>query len=144
MNLRNLMLLSGGLAFSLSIPAAAFAESAVLTATLSGANETKGGDPDGSGSFSGEVDTETGDVCYKLSADDIGDAVAAHIHEGAAGADGKPVTALDVTGPDDDLCIALEPATLQLIVANPENYYVNVHSKDFPAGAIRGQLTKGE
>ena len=62
-----------------------------LEATLGGANETGGGDPDGTGSFSGEFDTETGDVCYVLTAGKVAKPTAAHIHEGAAGSDGKPV-----------------------------------------------------
>lgn len=139
-NMRNLMLVGSGLALSLSLPAAAFAEAVVLTATLDGAGEKKGGDPDGSGSFTAEIDTETGDVCYILAVENIGDAMAAHIHKGAAGKDGRPVAAIDVTGPDDDLCIAVEPETLERIVATPGGYYVNVHTKDFPAGSVRGQL----
>jgi len=140
MTMRNLILAGSGLALSLSFSGAALADAVIATAVLDGAGETKGGDPDGSGSFSAEIDIETGDVCYMLSVDDIGSVSAAHIHKGAAGKDGKPVTAIDVTGPDDDLCIALEPTTLEEIIAAPANYYVNVHTADFPAGAIRGQL----
>ena len=30
------------------------------------------------------------------------------------------------------------------ILANPEDYYVNVHNAEFPSGAIRGQLQVAE
>lgn len=124
------------------VPAAALAEPVTFVATLGGANETGGGDPDGVGTFSGEIDAETGDVCYVLSADKIGKPVAAHIHAGAAGTDGAPVVTLEVTGPDGDMCLAAEPDALKPIVAAPEGFYVNVHTADFPKGAVRGQLSK--
>ena len=123
-------------------PAVALAGTVTLVATLNGANETGGGDTDGTGSFSGEIDDETGDVCYVLSADNIGKPVAAHIHAGAAGTDGAPVVTLEVTGPDGDMCLAAEPDALKPIVASPGDYYVNVHSAEFPKGAVRGQLSK--
>jgi hypothetical protein len=138
--MHKLMLAGGSLALSLSFPATAFAQPVMLNATLSGANETKPGDPDGSGSFAAEVEIATGDVCYTLDVSDIGEAMAAHIHKGIAGKDGKPVASLQVTGPDDDLCMAMEPTLLEKIAAAPGAYYVNVHTKDFPAGAIRGQF----
>ncbi len=134
----------GGALLALSFPAAANAEPVVLTATLDGASETGGGDADGTGSFIGEFDTETGDVCYTLSVSGLGDVMAAHIHEGAAGKNGKPVVTIEVTGEDEDLCIAAEPDALKPIVAAPGDYYVNVHTADLPKGAIRGQLAAEE
>ena len=41
------------------------------------------------------------------------------------------------------MCIAVEPEKLKPIVANPAGFYVNIHTADFPGGAVRGQLMKG-
>lgn len=114
----------------------------VLTATLAGVNETGGGDPDGSGKFRAEIDADSGDLCFTLTAEGIGEPTAAHIHVGAAGVDGDPVATIGVTGPDGDECIALPRETAKAIVATPGGYYVNVHDATFPKGAVRGQLAK--
>ncbi len=121
----------------LAIPA--HADTVVFTATLDGASEPAGGDPKASGTFRASVETSTGDVCYTLITKNLAPAMAAHVHEGAAGANGSPVINIDVTG-DDEYCLAAQTELLQAMAANPGNYYVNVHTKDFPAGAIRGQL----
>jgi hypothetical protein len=49
------------------------------------------------------------------------------------------VITVDVSNSGDE-CVAVEPDVLKAIIANPAGYYVNVHTADFPAGAIRGQL----
>lgn len=111
-----------------------------LGATLSGANETGGGDGDGGGAFTAEIDAGSGDLCFTLSVDGIGEPTAAHIHAGAAGADGDPVVTISVTGDDGDECVAVQRDVAAAIVADPAGYYVNVHSAEFPKGAVRGQL----
>lgn len=128
-------------ATALASPAAA--KPAVLIATLTGAAEPGGGDADGAGGFRVEADDETGDFCFTLWADKIAKPTMAHVHEGAAGTEGKPVGTLEVTGKASDACIAMEPALIKQILANPAGYYVNVHTADFPKGAVRGQLVKG-
>ena len=120
-------------------PLSAISPRVTLTAALTGANETAGGDADGTGSFSATVDADEGDLCYSLKADKIAAATMAHIHSGAAGANGPPVVTIALT---DDNCMAVEPDVLKALTAHPENYYVNVHNAEFPAGAVRGQLQK--
>lgn len=139
------ILFAGTAAFAmLALPVAASAASTKLTATLAGANEPAGGDPDGSGKFNAEVDPGTGDFCFTLSATGIETPTAAHVHSGAAGSDGPVVVTLQVTGEDNDECVAVEPDTLKAILATPANYYVNVHTATYPKGAIRSQLAKAQ
>lgn len=120
------------------LSAPAVAAPVVLVATLTGA-DAGSGDADGSGSFTVEVDADAGDFCYTLKASNIDKPTMAHVHEGAAGINGGPVITLEMA---EDLCIAVEPAKLEPILANPANFYVNVHNAAYPAGAIRGQLAK--
>ena len=126
---------------------------------LTGAQELPGpGDPDGSGSASITIDpvlASGSQLCYNLMVANITlPAAAAHIHEEMPGAAGPVVVTLgtpDGTGGaagcaadgDFNLANSGDPdiATLLAdIVANPGDYYVNVHTSDFPAGAVRGQL----
>lgn len=131
--------LGAALVAALALPAAASAAPVKLGAALTGAAEPGGGEAAGSGSFTVDIDADAGDFCYTLKAGGIGTAVAAHVHSGEAGKNGPPVVTIAVA---EDQCIAVEPAVLKPIVANPAGYYVNVHTAAFPAGAIRGQLEK--
>ena len=107
--------------------------------SLEGAQETAGGADEGYGDFSAEIDPAKGTLCYMLAVGDV-EMTAAHIHQGKAGEDGPPVATLEDTGPDDKACLELDAELLRKIGSKPQNYYVNVHTADYPKGAIRGQL----
>ena len=115
-----------------------------LSTTLTGAAEVPGpGDPDGIGMADLSVNPGRGEICYELSAENIMlPAAAAHIHFGPADDFGPVVVGL--SPPDESGfssgCVEVSRELALAIVRNPDNYYVNVHTSDFPLGAIRGQL----
>jgi len=142
MNRKALSFWASAAALAAMVATPAHAAPTKLTATLTGAAETPPGKADGTGGFTVTVDPETNDFCYSLWADKIGKPTMAHVHSGAAGASGPPILTLEVTGKDNDECLAVDKEKLDPIVANPAGYYVNVHTADFPGGAVRGQLAK--
>ncbi|HVJ15948.1 MAG TPA: CHRD domain-containing protein [Polyangiaceae bacterium] len=56
------------------------------------------------------------------------------------GPEGDSNRACNVAKQEFEACIGVHPDTLNAISQNPEQYYVNVHTQDFPDGAVRGQL----
>ena len=130
----------------------------LLTADLDGRNEVATGatnnrlvgDPNGTGeAYVFGIDGDPTTLCYVLLVDKIAPATGAHIHEGPAGTNGPIV--VNLAAPADGNaadCLTEGEAgkfvgdqTVAEILANPANYYVNVHNAEYPGGAIRGQLT---
>lgn len=135
-----------GMIASLAVAGVVVAAETTLTAELAGVTEGENpGNPDGSGSATIVLDPEAGTACWELSSEGIGPVTQSHIHVGAEGESGDVVVPLDVDGFEDASEGCIEPmedaAALQEIVDDPSGYYVNLHTEDFPAGAIRGQLT---
>jgi hypothetical protein len=115
-----------------------------LTTTLTGAAEVPGpGDPNGTGTAIIRLNQGRGKVCFVLTTSNITlPATGAHIHVGNATQAGAIVVGLvppDATGMSGG-CVDASKATIKAIRKNSSNYYVNVHTSDFGAGAIRGQL----
>ena len=127
----------------LALPASAAPKPlATLRANLT--TEVPGpGDPNGHGHAVLKVYKAR--VCYTLSARGIKPAMAAHIHQGAKGQTGPIVVPTDQTSfnlprPTSSGCEPITSALSMKLRQNPSNYYVNVHNKPYPDGAIRGQL----
>lgn len=136
-----------GLVASLTLAGVVQAAETTFTAELAGVTEGDNpGNPDGSGSASVVLDPETGEACWDLTAEDIGPVLQSHIHVGAADVSGGVVVPLDVDGFDgtSEGCTSdVDADVLQAVIDDPAGYYVNLHTEDFPAGAIRGQLAAG-
>lgn len=119
------------------LPIAALAQS--YSALLTGAAEVPGpGDPDGAGFAVVSIDGTT--IRYNVFVQGIGTPTLAHIHIGAAGTSGNPVVNLDVNMLANGAVQGVPQDVIDAIRANPSGYYVNVHTSDFPQGAVRGQL----
>lgn len=147
----------------LAAPAFAGHTNTLLEASLTGRAQVatdgaKGvvGDTNGRGSvYVFGIDGDPTTLCYVLEVDKIaeldqapGNGRAAHIHAGVKGTNG-PVE-VNLAWPQDGQaadCLTegeagkgLDPGEVQRILANPSDYYVNVHNTEFPNGAVRGQL----
>jgi CHRD domain len=101
------------------------------------------GDPDGTGTAMFKVYKTK--LCYTLSVQGIKPATEAHIHKGAKGQTGPVVVPTDQTSfnlprPTSRGCEPIPSSLSTALIQNPSNYYVNVHNKPYPEGAIRGQL----
>ncbi|WP_247197475.1 CHRD domain-containing protein [Streptomyces sp. GESEQ-35] len=124
----------------------------ILAASLRGANEVpvEGGpavgDKDGAALQFVKVDGNTVSVAVKWRA--TGKPTLLHIHQGAKGTNGgikvdftkllagsKGKTVTGSVKVDD-------PALLNSLKSDPGSFYANLHTAQFPGGAVRGQLHK--
>ena len=150
--MKKVAMLAAGVAVvaAIAIPAEAKAPIS-LAAAVSGEAEVPGpGDPDGKGSADLTVtikkDRPKAKICFDLVLKKIDGATAGHIHEGGPTVAGDVVVTLfedpaglPVPGAFEG-CVRAPKADVKPIKRNPEGFYVNVHNKEFPGGAIRGQL----
>ena len=126
--------------------AAAFGQT--LGAVLTAAGEVPPTTTPGFGNATVTFDSMRQNITVTITVANLGSPItAAHIHRGAAGVAGGVVIGftplasfvggkLTGTFPIDPTVV-----TANEILQNPSNFYVNVHTQQFPLGAIRGQLS---
>lgn len=133
-------------------PSAAQADGEIvyLAASLTGKNEVPAaGGPavgDRDGRATAVIKIQGDEVSFALRWKNIGTPTAAHIHLGAAGANGGvkigffgtvlPGTARAVTG----TVKVTDAALLRSLRDDPTGFYANLHTGEFPGGAVRAQL----
>src|SRR5579859_251667 len=145
MKKRSLMIGCAAVALSLTQFVPAHAASMSFKTTLKGTNEVGVPGPKaGHGTASVTVNPAKNQICYTLKVAGFKlPAIAAHIHAGKAGKIG-PVVVPFPTAPGRNGkatgCVKNVKATLiKAIDSHPSSYYVNVHTTQYPGGAVRGQ-----
>jgi hypothetical protein len=133
---------------ALAIPSGALAGGTDLKANLTGEQET----PTGSGAPNGEgvakinLKPKRNEVCWKLRFSGIaGKATSSAIFLGSKGEDGPTkVLFFDTkqTSPVSGCTENIAKSKIRKIKQHPRRYHVNVESKKYPDGAIRGQLRR--
>ena len=112
-----------------------------------------GADPEGHGVAVLRFDPEAGTLCHVIVVRGIGEPTEpaaglgnAHIH-GPLPSGGIVVdleTEFAQAGASDVFrasnCVDVDAQTMEAILANPELFYVNIHTTEFPGGAIEGRL----
>lgn len=109
-----------------------------FTANLTGAQEVGPGDPDGIGLALFNFDSAASRVDWLIALENVAlPLTGAHIHAGAPGVNG-PVR-IDFNA---QLSGSVIDADVAAVLADPTNFYANVHNSNFPGGAVRGQLVE--
>ncbi len=143
------LLISGGLALVGS--SVASAQGLQFHTVLLGGNEVSGGgagnagDQDGNGA-SGLIirGNRLTQLCIGTVVTNIDPPTDMHIHRGKAGVNGPVVVPLIPPAAGNpghvSQCVNITGALSAEIRKNPNLFYQNVHTGQFPGGAIRGQL----
>jgi len=129
---------------ALAVPTAvALAAPMSFNVPLTGAQQVPPVDTAGSGTADLTYDPATRDVTWSISYSKLSSPVTmAHFHNGPEGKNGPVVIWLSMKGmaPSSPITgkATLTPEQAQQFLAG--DWYINVHTKDHPAGEIRGQV----
>ncbi len=129
--------------FAVVFAGAASAATVKFQATLSPTSEVPPTKSTGSGEANASLDTSTHELTYDVTFTGFTSQVAAaHIHGPAAAGKNAGVVVPLGNAPTSPIhgSVKLTPEQEQQLTAGM--WYVNVHSKNNPAGAIRGQLSQ--
>lgn len=101
------------------------------------------GPGDGDGGGGGPVGISgTDTLCFSLTVNNVSEPMTMHLHRGGVGETGGQVALLN--GPSADYragdCVEIGADLVSELSGNPQAFYIDVHTDEFPDGAVRSQL----
>ena len=127
---------------SLACAAPSLAAMVSLKADLKASNEVPPNESKGTGSVTATFDSDSNKLSWKGTVSDlIGTITAAHFHAAEAGKNGA--VAVPIIGADKgsiEGSATLTDTQAEDLMAG--RWYVNIHTTNYKAGEIRGQMTK--
>jgi hypothetical protein len=140
-----LFMLGAGCLSAAGVPGAAFAAGGAvkqISARLAPGAVAPKSAAKASGAVVVELDAKAGKACWTISIKGAASLLSAHVHRGPVGKNGPVVIPLgdrwSKTG-----CVFVSARTLDTVAKSPASYYVDVHTKAYVNGAVRGQLHLG-
>ena len=123
-----------------STTAAPTAEVQTLELTLTGDVEVPG--PGSTGTAEATLTYDGDELCVEGTTTGVGALIGGHIHAAPVGESGDIVIDLGIstTGDGPFEGCATVGAEGGVVFEDPTNYYLNLHTEEFPAGAVRAQL----
>jgi hypothetical protein len=94
------------------------------------------------GSIVVRLDPKAGKACWSISIKKAGALLSAHVHRGKARKNGPVVIPLGDRWSKNG-CVFVSAKTLKAVAKSPKSYYVDVHTKAYVNGVVRGQLHLG-
>ncbi len=147
--MKKILTLAGAAVLMAAVPGSANAQSAnrankmTISTSLHGMSEVPHGDMHGSGRATVTLYRKAGKVCYAMTIKGVmGKALAAHIHRGNVGTAGPVVIPVAQPGTNGRSvgCTKAQVSLIRTILGSPRSNYINIHTKEYPGGAPRGQL----
>jgi len=119
------------------------ARPAVLCAHLEGASDSSTDALDPVHQGNAVLHLEKNAIRFSIVAPGLETVTAAHIHHGSSGTYGPMLWEINSGYKGDAIrgaALEIPPGVISLIARQPSEYYVKLHTPQFPGGAIRGQL----